>query len=177
MLPALDERGLREHAVSNRILFALGGPFANVVAAFTGLLALGVIELGLDAGEAAVFATTGVWTSLEQIAAALPTLLTEPSQLSGIVGIVAIGGSQFGSTVAGLLTFSVFINLNLAVLNLLPLPPLDGGRILFCLLKKIYRPLTRIQMPVTLAGWAFVLGLMVYATIQDVGRIADGLFA
>ena len=32
-------------------------------------------------------------------------------------------------------------------------------------------------MPVTLAGWAFVLGLMVYATIQDVGRIADGLFA
>ena len=85
MLPALDERGLREHAVSNRILFALGGPFANVVAAFTGLLALGVIELGLDAGEAAVFATTGVWTSLEQIAAALPTLLTEPSQLSGIV--------------------------------------------------------------------------------------------
>ena len=177
VLPALDERGLREHAVSNRILFALGGPFANVVAAFTGLLALGVIELGLDAGEAAVFATTGVWTSLEQIAAALPTLLTEPSQLSGIVGIVAIGGSQFGSTVAGLLTFSVFINLNLAVLNLLPLPPLDGGRILFCLLEKIYRPLTRIQMPVTLAGWAFVLGLMVYATIQDVGRIADGLFA
>ena len=113
MLPALDERGLREHAVSNRILFALGGPFANVVAAFTGLLALGVIELGLDAGEAAVFATTGVWTSLEQIAAALPTLLAEPSQLSGIVGIVAIGGSQFGSTVAGLLTFSVLINLNL----------------------------------------------------------------
>ena len=58
---------------------------------------------------------------------------------------MAIGGSQFGSTVAGLLTFSVFINLNLAVLNLLPLPPLDGGRILFCLLEKIYQPLTRIH--------------------------------
>ena len=87
--------------------------------------------------------------------------------MGGIVGIVAIGGSQFGSTVAGLLTFSVFINLNLAVLNLLPLPPLDGGKILFCLLEKIYQPLTRVQMPVTLAGWAFVLGVMVHATIQD----------
>ena len=32
-------------------------------------------------------------------------------------------------------------------------------------------------MPATLAGWAFVLGLMVYATIQDLQRIAGGLFA
>ena len=95
--------------------------------------------------------------------------------MGGIVGIVAIGGSQFGSTVAGLLTFSVFINLNPAVLNLLPLPPLDGGKILFCLLEKIYQPLTRVQMPVTLAGWAFVLGVMVHATIQDLQRIAGGL--
>ena len=177
VLPALDECGSREHPVSNRILFALGGPFANVVAAFAGLLALGVIELGLGVTEAAVFATTGIWTNAGQIAAALSTLLAEPSQLSGIVGIVAIGGSQFGSTVAGLLTFSVFINLNLAVLNLLPLPPLDGGKILFCLLEKICQPLTRVQMPVTLAGWAFVLMVMVYATIQDLQRIAGGLFA
>ena len=177
VLPAFDERGSREHPVSNRILFALGGPFANVVAAFAGLLALGVMELGLGAAGAVVFATAGVWTNVGQIAAALSTLLADPSQLSGIVGIVAIGGSQFGSTAAGLLTFSVFINLNLAVLNLLPLPPLDGGKILFCLLEKLYQPLTRIQMPATLAGWAFVLGLMVYATIQDLQRIAGGLFA
>ena len=176
-MPALDERGSRRPAVSDRILFALGGPFANIVAAFAGLLALGVIELGLDAAGAAVFATTGIWTNVGRIAAVVSTLLAEPSQLSGIVGIVAIGGSQFGSTVAGLLTFSVFINLNLAVLNLLPLPPLDGGKILFCLLEKIYLPVTRIQMPVTLAGWAFVLGVMVYATIQDLQRIAGGLFA
>ena len=177
VLPALDERESRERPVTNRILFALGGPFANVVAAFAGLLALGVIELGLGAAGAAVFATTGIWTNVGQIAAALSTLLAEPSQLSGIVGIVAIGGSQFGSTVAGLLTFSVFINLNLAVLNLLPLPPLDGGKILFCLLEKIYQPVTRVRMPVTLAGWAFVLGVMAYATIQDIQRIAAGQFA
>jgi len=53
----------------------------------------------------------------------------------------------------------------------LPFPPLDGGRIVFAVLEKIYRPLFRIQAPVTLAGWAFMLALMVYATIHDLGRI------
>ena len=97
--------------------------------------------------------------------------LTDVEQLSGIVGIVAVGGAQFGSTLASLLTFSVLINLSLAVMNLLPLPPLDGGRILFCVLEKIYRPVVKVEAPLTVAGWTMVLALMVYVTVQDVGRI------
>lgn len=177
VLPALDERELRARPATRRVLFALGGPIANIVAAFFCLLALGVVELGLNAANAVVFATTQLWSSLQLLAFALSTLFVDPSQISGIVGIVAIGGAEFGSTAAGLLTFSVWINLNLAVLNLLPLPPLDGGRILFCLLEKACRPLVRMQTPVTLLGWAFVLAVMVYATIQDVGRIATGMIA
>ena len=177
VLPALDQQEFGERPATQRILFALGGPVANVIAAFLGLLALGVMELGWSAANVAVFATTQLWSSLQLLAFALSTLFADPSQISGIVGIVAIGGAEFGSTTAGLLTFSVWINLNLAVLNLLPLPPLDGGRILFCLLEKVWRPLVRVQTPVTLVGWAFVLALMVYATIQDLERIATGMFA
>ena len=77
---------------------------------------------------------------------------------------------RFGSTLADLLMFSVLINISLAVLNLLPLPPLDGGRILFCVLEKIYRPIAKVEAPATLAGWALVTGLMVWVTVQDVGR-------
>jgi regulator of sigma E protease len=91
--------------------------------------------------------------------------------MSGIVGIVASGGNHFGSTLASLLTFSVLINISLAVLNLLPLPPLDGGRVLFCVVEKIYRPAARTEAPVTLAGWALVMLLMLCLTVQDVGRI------
>ncbi|HMF88613.1 MAG TPA: site-2 protease family protein, partial [Gemmatimonadaceae bacterium] len=112
-----------------------------------------------------------LWSGLQQQIAALSALVTNVEQLTGIVGIVAVGGAQFGSTFTGLLTFSVLINLSLAVMNLLPLPPLDGGRILFCVLEKIYRPVARAETPLTLAGWTMVSALMVYVTVQDVGRI------
>ena len=58
------------------------------------------------------------------------------------------------------LAFSVGISLNLAMFNLLPFPPLDGGRIAFAVLQKIYRPIVRIQTPVALVGWAFMLALI-----------------
>ena len=172
VLPGLEESEFRKLPAYKQIVFALGGPISNIAAAFAGLFALGVIQFKLAVPEATLFATTHLWASLQQLAHAVSTLFANFGEISGIVGIVAIGGSQFGSTLAGLLTFSVLINLNLAVLNLLPLPPLDGGRILFCTLEKIYQPLSRIRMPATLLGWALVLGVMVYATIQDVSRIA-----
>jgi regulator of sigma E protease len=105
------------------------------------------------------------------MAGAIGMLFTGAGEISGIVGIIAIGGSQFGSTLAGLLAFAAAISLNLALFNLLPFPPLDGGRIVFAILEKIYRPVVRIQTRVALVGWIFLLALMVYATIRDLGRL------
>jgi regulator of sigma E protease len=157
--------------VYKRITFALGGPMANVIAAFGGLFLLGIAQFNLPVLGATSFAATQLWVGLQQQVAGLSILFTGVEHLSGIVGIVSVGGSQFGSTLTSLLTFSVLINLSLAVMNLLPLPPLDGGRILFCLVEKIYRPVVKIESPVTVAGWAMFMALMVYVTVQDVGRI------
>lgn len=171
VLPTLDESESRRLPLHKGILFALGGPVANMVAAYLGLIALGRLQFGLSAFDTLLFATTRLWISLQGLAQAIVMLFAGVGEISGIVGIIAIGGSQFGSTLAGLLAFSVAINMNLAIFNLLPLPPLDGGRIAFAVLEKIYRPIFRIQAPLTLAGWVFMLALMVYATIQDLGRI------
>lgn len=171
VLPKLDESESRGLPLHKAIMFALGGPFANIVSAYLGLIVVGRLEFGMSASDTLLFAATRLWVDVQLMAQAIAALFAGVGEISGIVGIVAIGGSQFGSTLAGLLAFSVAINLNLAIVNLLPFPPLDGGRIAFAVLEKIYRPLFRIQAPVTLAGWAFMLALMVYATIHDLGRI------
>lgn len=171
VLPALEDTDFRRLSVYKRITFALGGPVANIVGAFVGLFAIGLSHFSLGPIQAVSFAATQLIKGLQQQVYGLSTLFSHFGQLSGIVGIVALGGTEFGSTFAGLLTFSVLINISLAVLNLLPLPPLDGGRILFCVLEKIYGPTAKVEAPITLVGWALVMALMVYVTVQDVGRI------
>ncbi len=174
VLPDLDEDGMKRLPVSRRIVFYLGGPLANLAGALVLLLAWNLVSSELTLLGAVGHSVTQLLWGMQQVLSGLLSLFSSPEGLSGIVGVVTAGGTEHATSLVGLLSFAVVINVNLAVLNLLPLPPLDGGRILLCLLEWLHRPLLRLERPLTLTGAVLLLSLMVYATVQDVVRLSDG---
>ncbi len=96
------------------------------------------------------------------------------ADLVGPVGIAQITGEVARAGISPLLEWTAFFSLNLAIINLLPLPALDGGRIIFVLLEWIRRgkkvsPET--EGKIHFLGFALLILLMVAITFQDIGRI------
>lgn len=94
--------------------------------------------------------------------------------LSGPVGILAVLGAQVNTDYRLALKFLVLLNINLAVLNLLPIPVLDGGHIVMAILEKIRRrPLSvRLQEYLTTAFAVMLISFMLYVTFFDIKRIS-----
>ena len=95
------------------------------------------------------------------------------ADLSGPVGIAAMTGQVAKMGFAYLLQFAALLSINLAVLNVLPLPALDGGRILFLAIEKIIRrPVpSRVEGTVHAAGFALLMILVVVITFKDITKL------
>lgn len=176
VMPALkDEEAFEKIPLGNRILFALGGPAANILGAFVCLSLMNTVKLGFSADSVIYLPLEQICQMALQIGTAIPLLFSQPEHLSSIVGIVAAGGAYAGLSFVKLLQFSVLLNVNLAILNLFPILPLDGGKIVMGLLRKIYQPLRRMELPLTVGGWVLLAGLTLYATALDLARVAHGM--
>jgi len=96
--------------------------------------------------------------------------------LTGITGPVGIVGAVGDAATFGfsyLLTFAALISLNLAVINLIPFPALDGGRLFFLLIESIIkRPIpAKVSGIVNTIGFGLLLLLMVVVTFRDVKNL------
>ncbi len=102
---------------------------------------------------------------------------TVPIVVAGPVGIVEITGEAIKAGASPLMELAAFISLNLGIINILPLPALDGGRITFVLLEWVRRG-KRISPKkeglVHLAGFVLLIGLLLVLTYQDIMRIVSG---
>lgn len=91
-------------------------------------------------------------------------------ELSGPVGIAVITGKAAKSGFTYLMQFVALISINLAVLNIIPFPALDGGRLLFVGIEKLKgKPVSKkIEGAINSAGFALLILLMIYVTTKDV---------
>ena len=98
------------------------------------------------------------------------------SQVAGPVGLVGLVGNAEHFGVTSVLMFMAMISLNLAVINILPFPALDGGRLLFVAIEAVIRrPINPIWTArVNLVGFALLMVLMVVVTWHDIYRIVAG---
>jgi regulator of sigma E protease len=94
-------------------------------------------------------------------------------QLDGPVGIVAVSGQAYQAGFATLLTFMALISLNLGVLNILPIPILDGGVILLLVIESLMgRDLSlRMKERIVQASFVFLLMLTVIVLYNDVVKL------
>jgi len=127
---------------------------------------LGLRHTGLVLGE--------VYQTIKTISRNLAAQRTDTVQhVSGPVGIVIATVDRAKRGFPELLFFLAFLSVNLAVINFLPFPVVDGGLMVFLLIEKIKgKPLSlKTQMVATLVGLATIVLVFLLVTIQDISKI------
>ena len=101
------------------------------------------------------------------------TLRADLSQVSGPIGIAGAVGSASAQGLGDLLSIMAVISINLALINLVPVPALDGGRLLFVLIESITRRPIKpsIARSINTAGFVLLIFIMVVVTAHDIFRI------
>ncbi len=123
--------------------------------------------------------TRRTWASVELVLFTLKGLLLREISTKEIGGPLLIGqlsGQAARVGLAPLISFMALISVNLAILNLLPIPVLDGGHLVFLAIEGVRgRPLSlHSRMRLTQVGLMLLLGLMVLVFTNDILRIFGG---
>ncbi|QMU07526.1 RIP metalloprotease RseP [Levilactobacillus suantsaii] len=126
-------------------------------------------------GAILVSGFTQTWTMTKLLFGALWHMVSGHFSLNDLGGPVAIFATTSQATqlgLVGILNFLAFLSINLAIVNLLPIPALDGGKILLNLIEAVRRkPLSEnVEAGITLVGVAFLVLLMLLVTWNDIER-------
>lgn len=139
---------------------------------------IGVVPLSF--GAALIAGASLTWGSVVLTAQGLAhffygvfTLSADLSQVSGPIGIASVVGSASSQGFGDLLSIMAIISINLALINLIPVPALDGGRLLFVLIEGATRRAIKpsVAKAINIAGFVFLVLLMVLVTAHDIFKI------
>jgi len=140
--------------------------------------AVGVVPLSFGAAivegarltwSATMLTAEGLWHFFYSVF----TFSADLSQVAGPVGIAGVVGSASAQGWGDLLSIMAIISINLALINLIPIPALDGGRLLFVIIESVIRRPIKpsVAQALNAVGFIFLILLMVVVTAHDIFRI------
>lgn len=132
-------------------------------------------------GRAIVDGPKATWNMTKMMYSTIKQLITgdvAAKDLSGVVGIVYMVDQSISQGLITFLYFMALLSLNLAVMNMLPFPALDGGRLLFVIIRKVTgKAITdNMEAVVHMIGMLLLIALMIYVTWQDILRFILPIF-
>jgi len=138
-----------------------------------GEIQIGFFESIWKGLQTSVILTQKVTVGLFEFLTAAVVGKADFNQVSGPVGLVGHVGEAAKFGIVNLLSFTALISLNLAVINLIPFPALDGGRLLFVAIEGITRRQINVKFVNTLnmIGFALLMLLMISVTVSDVIKL------
>jgi len=158
-------------------------PELNRVVAGFGLTRTGIVSYPWYA--APIKGVVATWNILVSIITTFASIIRDlftgtpvGVDVSGPVGIAVMTGEVVRMGWGHLLEFMALLSINLAVINILPFPALDGGRILFLIIEKIRRqPVNaKIEALVHNIGFALLMMLILFVTYRDIIHWGGGLW-
>lgn len=185
----------RQSKPLSRFLILFAGPFFNFILGYVVLVIVGMLK-GFSFFKSFQLGGYVFWKYSMLILNGLYKLfsgLIPAKELSGPVGIIDTTSKITQSSMVDSATHAVHISsngivmlliwlavisINLGIMNLLPIPILDGGRIFLVLLEgfKIIKPSKRLEEIFSAAGVIIILAFFVFTLFNDIGRIFTRLF-
>lgn len=168
-LEKISEKSFRKASFSKKVLILLAGPAVNIILGLMLYLTLTTIvyqDFNIAFAETQEF--------LASTFEGLKMLFTGKVGVNELTGPVGISNMITHTTsIANYINLLSMISVSLGVTNLLPVPALDGGKILILLIEKIRKkPLKEeTEIKIQLAGLCVLVGLSIFVTYNDIHKI------
>lgn len=179
-----EDEGLRDQPIFKRFLILFSGVFYNFVLAFVVcfiFVAIVKIPLIFDSvtpmppdasslGTLFVYAWQSFYNCFEILLYSLDYLIRQPSihNVAGPVMLIEQGSYMLKESLLMAYPLLILIDLNVALLNILPLPALDGGRMLFTVIEAVTKKRAMHEEKVHTIGLIALMGFMVFIIGKDV---------